>query len=220
MWKCLHFTGVQCTWKDDSVVVIFGCKLLTAVTSRFATLTTANTKITWQCSIMWLIQNFSRYLLHIRCHSENIFRNIYKKNITYIFFNFLYIYSTASAEPSFEHPSPRFTLTCSLKKTTAIGVFCRYFGWSPAFNCPRQWTPRDAVYEHRGSRWPDTVLPGVLSLILNKLHVHYVDDEKPLTAMIHRVRPLRILAFGHRETRGSWPPGSTGVRPRCSTARG
>jgi len=33
------------------------------------------------------------------------------------------IYSTASAEPSFEHPSPRFTSTCSLKMTTAIGVF-------------------------------------------------------------------------------------------------
>ena len=47
-------------------------------------------------------------------------------------------YSTASAETLFEHPSLRFTLTCSLKKTTAIGGFCRYFGWSPAFNCPRQ----------------------------------------------------------------------------------
>ena len=67
-------------------------KLLTAVTSRFATLTTANTKITWRCSITWLIQNFSRYLLHIRCHSENIFRNMYKffYNV-YIFFTFLYI---------------------------------------------------------------------------------------------------------------------------------
>ena len=72
-------------------VSIFRYKLLTAVTSRFATLTTANTKITWRCSITWLIQNFSCYLLHIRCHSENIFRNIYNFFKTYIFFTFLYI---------------------------------------------------------------------------------------------------------------------------------
>jgi len=32
-------------------------------------------------------------------------------------------YSTTSAQPSFVHPSPRFTLTSSLKMTTAIGVF-------------------------------------------------------------------------------------------------
>jgi len=63
-------------------------------------------------------------------------------------------------EPSYKHPSQRFTLTCSLKMTTAICGFCRYFGWSPAFNCPQQWPPRDAVYEHRASRWPDTVNPG------------------------------------------------------------
>ena len=78
-------------------------------------------------------------------------------------FIYFYIYSTASPEPSFEHPSPRFTSTCSQKMTTAIGVFarvfCRYFGWLPVFNFPRQWTPRDAVYEHRGSHWPDTVVP-------------------------------------------------------------
>jgi len=133
---------------------------------------------------------------------------------------FIKLYSTASAEPSFEHPSPRLTLACSLKKTTAIGGFCRYFGWSPAFNCPWQWTPRDAVYEHRGSRWANTVVPGGESLFLYNLHVHYVDDKQPWTVMIPRGRPPRILAFGHRETRGSWPPGSTGVRPRCSTARG
>ena len=29
-----------------------------------------------------------------------------------------------------------------------------------------------------------------------------VDDEKPLTAMIPRGQPPRILAFGHRDTRG------------------
>ena len=57
---------------------VFHIKLLTAVTSRFATLTTANTKITWRWSITWLIQTFSRYLLHTRCHSKNIFRNIYQ----------------------------------------------------------------------------------------------------------------------------------------------
>ena len=38
------------------------------------------------------------------------------------------LYSTASAEPSFEHPSPRFTSTCSLKMTTAIGVFADISG--------------------------------------------------------------------------------------------
>jgi len=52
------------------------------------------------------------------------------------------------------------------------------------------------------------------------IYMYNVDDEKQLTAMIPRGRPPRILAFRHRDTRGSWPPGSTGVRPRCSTARG
>jgi len=65
--------------------VTFWRKLLTAVTSRFATLTTANTKITWRWSITWLIQNFSRYLLHTRFHSKYIFSNIYKFFITYSF---------------------------------------------------------------------------------------------------------------------------------------
>ena len=91
--------------------------------------------------------------------------------------------------------------------TTSAEPFCRYFGWSPVFNCPRQWTPRILMAGHGGP-------------LFYTIYLYNVDDEKQLTAMIPRGRPPRILAFGHRDTRGSWPPGSTGVRPRCSTARG
>jgi len=51
--------------------------------------------------------------------------------------------------------------------------------------------------------------------LIYSIYMYNVDDENPLTAMIPRRRPTRIHAFGHRDTRGSWPPGSTGVRPRC-----
>ena len=67
------------------------------------------------------------------------------------------IYSTASAEPSFEHPSPRFTLTCSLKMTTAIGVFRVVTGVQlpTAVNSARRGvrTPRVPMAGHGGPWW-------------------------------------------------------------------
>ena len=72
----------------------------------------------------------------------------------------------------------------------------------------------------RGVRTPRIPMAGHGGPLFYTIYMYNVNDEKPLTAMIPRGRPLRILAFGHRDTRGSWPPGSTGVRPQCLTARG
>jgi len=72
----------------------------------------------------------------------------------------------------------------------------------------------------RGVRTPRIPMDGHGGPLFYTIYMYNVDDEKPLTAMIPRGRPPRNLAFDHRDTRGSWPPGSTGVRPRCSTARG
>jgi len=72
----------------------------------------------------------------------------------------------------------------------------------------------------RGVRTPRIPMAGHGGPLFYTINMYNVDDEKPLTAMIPRGRPPRILAFGHRDTRGPWPPGSTGVRPRCSTALG
>jgi len=64
-------------------------------------------------------------------------------------------YSTASAEPSFEHPSPRFTLTCSLKMTTAIGIFLTIFRVVTSVQLPT------AVYTaRRGVRTPRVPMAG------------------------------------------------------------
>jgi len=107
------------------------------------------------------------------------------------------IYSTASAEPSFEHPSTRFTLTCSLKMTTAIGVFCRYFGWSPAFNFPQQRTPREAVYEHRdldGRTW--------WSLVVNRLFYTiymYIMQSELIGQWVHHTISLMYVGARHLE---------------------
>jgi len=72
----------------------------------------------------------------------------------------------------------------------------------------------------RGVQTPRIPMAGYGGPLFYTIYMYNVDDEKPLTAMIPRRRPPRILAFSHRDTRGSWPPGSTGVRPRYSTARG
>jgi len=81
--------------------------------------------------------------------------------------------------------------------------------------------------EHRATRCTNTADPDGLTrwslVVINKcntIYIYNVVDKKTVTAMITRRRPPRILAFGHRDTRGSWPPGSAGVRPRYSTARG
>ena len=130
-------------------------------------------------------------------------------------------YSTASAEPSFEHPSPRFTLTCSLKMTTAIGGFCRSIfrvvtgvQLPTAVNTARRGvrTLRIPMAGHGGPWWLIAYIIQFTCTLCWRWKT--VDRDDPSR------RPPRILAFGHRETRGSWPPGSTGVWPRCSTARG
>jgi len=72
----------------------------------------------------------------------------------------------------------------------------------------------------RGVRTPRIPMAGHGGPLFYTIYMYNVDDEKQLTVMIPRGRPPRILLFGHRDTRGSCPPGSTGVRLRCSTARG
>jgi len=126
------------------------------------------------------------------------------------------MYSATSAEPLFEHLSPRFTSMCWLKMATAIGVL--FADISGGHRCSIAHGS-----EHRATRCTKTAdADGRTrwSLIFFTIYMYNVNDETPLTAMIPHGRPPRILAFGHRDTRGSCPPGSTGVRPRCSTARG
>ena len=70
-------------------------------------------------------------------------------------------YSTASAEPSFEHPSPRFTLTCLLKNDHRDRWFLPKFWvvtgvqFSPAANTARRGvrTPRISMAGHGGPWW-------------------------------------------------------------------
>ena len=86
----------------------------------------------------------------------------HKNDLPYITCIFhLLKYSTANAEPSLEHPSPRFTLACSLKMITAIGVFLPIFRvitgvqLPTAVNTARRCvqTPRIPMVGHGGPRW-------------------------------------------------------------------
>jgi len=55
----------------------------------------------------------------------------------------------------------------------------------------------------RGVRTPRIPMAGHGGPLFYTIYMYNVDDEKPLTAMIPRGRSPRILAFGHRDTRGS-----------------
>jgi len=131
------------------------------------------------------------------------------ENLSVCSYEYMYVcmYSTASAEPSFEHPSPRFTSTCSLKMTTAIGVFCRYFGW-----CTNTADPDGRT------RW---------SLILYNLHVQCrqwktVDRDDPSQAITAnprvrssryaRVMTTRVNGFSVAVFDRAWIILTTGVR--------
>jgi len=54
----------------------------------------------------------------------------------------------------------------------------------------------------RGVRTQRVPMAGHGGPLFYTIYMYNVDDEKPLIAMIPRVRPPRILAFGHRDTRG------------------
>ena len=55
----------------------------------------------------------------------------------------------------------------------------------------------------RGVRTQRIPMAGHGVPLFDTIYMYNIDDEKQLTAMIPRGRPPRILAFGHRDTRGS-----------------
>jgi len=132
------------------------------------------------------------------------------------------MYSTASAEPSFEHPSPRFTSTCSLNMTTAIGIFADISGGH-----------RSSIShgsEHRATRCTNTAGPDGRtrwSRILYNLHVQCRpwktvdrDDSSRATTANPRVRSSRYARVMTTRVNGcsaavldrAWIILTTGVR--------